>query len=167
MAEEIIAVLAKALEDPDGGVRERAVRELGEIDRGSLVEWTRSGLVSRDHQQVATAAGVAEAAGLTEVAAEVLGCAAALRPDERGPLVGALSSFGLDPAELVAVAGDVDANNRPDAIRLLWQVSGRSNIDFHGQVQLDIRYIERQTLGLDLEILARTLPAVVRTTGAA
>ena len=48
----------------------------------------------------------------------------------------------------------------------LWQVSGRSNIDFHGQVQLDIRYIERQTLGLDLEILARTIPAVLSGKGA-
>jgi lipopolysaccharide/colanic/teichoic acid biosynthesis glycosyltransferase len=48
----------------------------------------------------------------------------------------------------------------------LWQVSGRSNIDFRGQVQLDIRYIERQTLGLDLEILARTIPAVLSGKGA-
>jgi HEAT repeat protein len=124
-AEDIISALAKALEDPDERVRERGARELGETNRGSLLEWTRAGLASRDHHQVATAAGVAEAAGLTEVAAEILGCAAALRPEERGPLVGALASFGLDPAELVTVAGDVDANNRPDAIRLLWQVSGR------------------------------------------
>ena len=48
----------------------------------------------------------------------------------------------------------------------LWQISGRSNIDFRGQVQLDIRYIERQTLGLDLEILARTIPAVLSGKGA-
>jgi lipopolysaccharide/colanic/teichoic acid biosynthesis glycosyltransferase len=48
----------------------------------------------------------------------------------------------------------------------LWQISGRSNIDFRGQVQLDIKYIERQTLGLDLEILARTIPAVLSGKGA-
>jgi HEAT repeat protein len=124
-AEEILGVLAKALEDPDEGVRDRAGRELGEIDRGSLLEWTQTGLASRDHKDVAVAARVAEAAGLTEVAAEILGCAARLGPEERGLLVGALSSFGLDPADLVAVVGDVDANSRPDAIRLLWQVSGR------------------------------------------
>lgn len=48
----------------------------------------------------------------------------------------------------------------------LWQVSGRNNIDFRGQVQLDVTYIERQTLGLDLAILVRTIPAVLSGKGA-
>src|SRR5205807_5682273 len=47
------------------------------------------------------------------------------RPDERGPLMGALTSFGLNPGELVALATAVEANGRPDAIRLLWQAVGR------------------------------------------
>jgi lipopolysaccharide/colanic/teichoic acid biosynthesis glycosyltransferase len=51
-------------------------------------------------------------------------------------------------------------------ITCLWQVSGRNNIDFPGQVRLDVQYIERQTLGLDLVILLRTIPAVISGKGA-
>jgi exopolysaccharide biosynthesis polyprenyl glycosylphosphotransferase len=48
----------------------------------------------------------------------------------------------------------------------LWQVSGRNDIDFEGQVQLDVTYIERQTLAMDLVILVRTIPAVLTGRGA-
>jgi exopolysaccharide biosynthesis polyprenyl glycosylphosphotransferase len=49
----------------------------------------------------------------------------------------------------------------------LWQVSGRSSItDFEEVVRLDCEYIHRWSLWLDLEILLRTLPAVLRRTGA-
>lgn len=49
----------------------------------------------------------------------------------------------------------------------LWQVSGRSNIRFDEWIRLDLRYIDEWSLGLDLRILARTLPAVLRGNGAA
>ena len=48
----------------------------------------------------------------------------------------------------------------------LWQVSGRSDLPFHDWVRLDLEYIDRWSLALDLGILARTLPAVLRGTGA-
>lgn len=49
----------------------------------------------------------------------------------------------------------------------LWQVSGRSDImDFEEVVALDQQYIDTWSLALDLHILARTLPAVVRRRGA-
>jgi len=48
----------------------------------------------------------------------------------------------------------------------LWQVSGRSLIPFEQQVALDIEYIERQSLRLDLELLVRTIPAVLSCKGA-
>ena len=48
----------------------------------------------------------------------------------------------------------------------LWQVSGRSNIDFHEWMQLDVSYVDRWSLRLDLQILLRTLPAVVLQRGA-
>jgi lipopolysaccharide/colanic/teichoic acid biosynthesis glycosyltransferase len=51
-------------------------------------------------------------------------------------------------------------------ITCLWQVSGRNEIDFQGQVLLDVQYIERQTLRMDLRILARTIPAVISGRGA-
>jgi exopolysaccharide biosynthesis polyprenyl glycosylphosphotransferase len=47
-----------------------------------------------------------------------------------------------------------------------WQIGGRSEIDFSGQVQLDIRYIESQSVWLDLYILLRTVPAVLSGRGA-
>jgi lipopolysaccharide/colanic/teichoic acid biosynthesis glycosyltransferase len=48
----------------------------------------------------------------------------------------------------------------------LWQVRGRGNLPFDQQVQLDVEYIERRCLLLDLEILAQTIPAVVSGRGA-
>jgi exopolysaccharide biosynthesis polyprenyl glycosylphosphotransferase len=48
----------------------------------------------------------------------------------------------------------------------LWQVSGRSELTFDEMVMLDIYYIENWSLGLDLQILTRTLPAVVAGAGA-
>jgi exopolysaccharide biosynthesis polyprenyl glycosylphosphotransferase len=49
----------------------------------------------------------------------------------------------------------------------LWQVSGRSSIaDFHHWVELDLEYIEKWSLWLDLKILLKTIPAVLSTKGA-
>jgi exopolysaccharide biosynthesis polyprenyl glycosylphosphotransferase len=48
----------------------------------------------------------------------------------------------------------------------LWQVSGRSNIDFEEMVLLDLYYIENWSLLLDLEILLDTLPTVFLGRGA-
>ncbi len=48
----------------------------------------------------------------------------------------------------------------------LWQVSGRSEVPFHDMVRLDLHYIRNWSLGLDLEILVRTLPAVLSNRGA-
>jgi exopolysaccharide biosynthesis polyprenyl glycosylphosphotransferase len=48
----------------------------------------------------------------------------------------------------------------------LWQISGRSNLGFHQWVALDLEYIDRWSLALDILILVRTLPAVFRATGA-
>lgn len=48
----------------------------------------------------------------------------------------------------------------------LWQVSGRSDISAEQRFALDMFYIERWSLGLDLEIILRTLPAMLSTKGA-
>lgn len=44
----------------------------------------------------------------------------------------------------------------------LWQVSGRNRLPFQEMVQLDIYYIENWSLWMDLSILLRTLPVVLR-----
>jgi lipopolysaccharide/colanic/teichoic acid biosynthesis glycosyltransferase len=51
-------------------------------------------------------------------------------------------------------------------ITCLWQVSGRSQIPFNEQVQLDRQYIESHSLWGDLKILFRTIPAVLFGRGA-
>ena len=48
----------------------------------------------------------------------------------------------------------------------LWQVSGRSELDFDDLVRLDFLYLERWSVFLDLTILVKTLPAVISRRGA-
>jgi exopolysaccharide biosynthesis polyprenyl glycosylphosphotransferase len=54
----------------------------------------------------------------------------------------------------------------PPGITGLWQVSGRSELGFDEMVMMDITYIENWSLGLDLRILLRTIPAVLGGKGA-
>jgi exopolysaccharide biosynthesis polyprenyl glycosylphosphotransferase len=48
----------------------------------------------------------------------------------------------------------------------LWQVSGRSELDFDDLVRLDFLYLERWSILLDLSILVKTIPAVLSRRGA-
>jgi exopolysaccharide biosynthesis polyprenyl glycosylphosphotransferase len=48
----------------------------------------------------------------------------------------------------------------------LWQVSGRSNIAFDRWIALDLQYIDEWSLALDVKLLAKTVPAVIKGTGA-
>jgi exopolysaccharide production protein ExoY len=43
----------------------------------------------------------------------------------------------------------------------LWQVSGRSQLDYSERVKLDCIYVRRWSLGLDIALLLRTIPAVL------
>jgi lipopolysaccharide/colanic/teichoic acid biosynthesis glycosyltransferase len=51
-------------------------------------------------------------------------------------------------------------------ITCIWQVSGRSDIPFHQQVELDKEYIRSQTIFQDIKILLKTMPAVLSGKGA-
>jgi lipopolysaccharide/colanic/teichoic acid biosynthesis glycosyltransferase len=51
-------------------------------------------------------------------------------------------------------------------ITCVWQVSGRSNVDFETWVAMDLRYIRSWTIRKDLLILLKTIPAVVSGRGA-
>ena len=48
----------------------------------------------------------------------------------------------------------------------LWQVNGRSSTTYEQRVQLDTYYVENWTLWQDFVILAKTVPAVLKRTGA-
>ena len=47
-----------------------------------------------------------------------------------------------------------------------WQISGRSQIDFNGMVELDYKYIKERSILTDLKILFLTIPAVIKGDGA-
>jgi len=48
----------------------------------------------------------------------------------------------------------------------LWQVSGRSRTSFSERLALDVQYVQKRSLWLDLRIFLRTLPAVLSSDGA-
>lgn len=51
-------------------------------------------------------------------------------------------------------------------ITCIWQINGRSNVDFEKWMKLDMQYIDQWSLWLDLKILVKTVPAVLRGSGA-
>lgn len=51
-------------------------------------------------------------------------------------------------------------------ITCTWQVSGRSRIPFEQQVEMDVEYIHRGSLGTDVQLLIKTVPAVINGDGA-
>jgi exopolysaccharide biosynthesis polyprenyl glycosylphosphotransferase len=48
----------------------------------------------------------------------------------------------------------------------LWQVSGRSNLSFDDYIRLDLNYVENWSIGFDLFILLKTIPALLSRKGA-
>ncbi len=87
-------------------------------------------------------------------------------------LKGDMSLVGPRPLPLRDVDGfGKDWQRRRFSVRpgitCLWQVNGRSDLPFESWMELDMRYIDQWSLWLDLKILAQTLPAVVRGSGAA
>ncbi|HEY3854011.1 MAG TPA: sugar transferase [Verrucomicrobiae bacterium] len=85
-------------------------------------------------------------------------------------LIGDMSLVGPRPPLPREVAKYSLADRRrlsvKPGITCIWQISGRANIDFSGQVQLDVDYIEGQSIWTDLLILTRTVPAVLSGKGA-
>ena len=85
-------------------------------------------------------------------------------------LLGNMSLVGPRPPLPAEVARYTPGQTRRLAgkpgLTCLWQVSGRADIPFPQQVELDINYLEKRNLLMDLGILLRTIPAVLLARGA-
>ena len=86
-------------------------------------------------------------------------------------LKGDMSLVGPRPLPVRDYEGfDEDWHRRRFSVRpgitCLWQINGRSNVTFEKWMQLDMEYIDNWSLALDLKILAKTVPAVLKGSGA-
>ena len=91
-------------------------------------------------------------------------------PQLANVLKGDMSLVGPRPPLAREVAGyPADMRRRlvvKPGLTGLWQVSGRSDLSWDESIRLDLTYVENWSLAMDLAILARTVSAVVRSSGA-
>jgi exopolysaccharide biosynthesis polyprenyl glycosylphosphotransferase len=76
----------------------------------------------------------------------------------RPPIPGEVSQYDL---------GDRRRLSMKPGITCLWQINGRSSLPFEKWMELDRHYIDNWSLWLDLKILVKTIPAVLKGSGAA
>jgi lipopolysaccharide/colanic/teichoic acid biosynthesis glycosyltransferase len=85
-------------------------------------------------------------------------------------LFGDMSIVGPRPALPSEVNEyDIQARKRlqtKPGLTCLWQIGGRSDLPFGQQVELDLRYLSGKSLLKDIEIIAKTIPAVISGKGA-
>ena len=87
-------------------------------------------------------------------------------------LIGNMSLVGPRPLPVRDYLGfSKDWQRRRFSIRpgitCLWQIAGRSSVSFERWMELDMEYIDQWSVWLDLRILIRTIPAVLKGSGAA
>jgi len=100
---------------------------------------------------------------------ECMGAAFKITNDPRITPVGKfLRKLSID--EFPQLIFDTDWQRRRFSVRpgitCLWQVNGRHNVTFDRWMELDLEYIDKWSLLLDFSILLKTIPAVLRGSGA-
>ena len=75
----------------------------------------------------------------------------------RPPLVSEVARYTMQERQRLSVT---------PGLTCIWQVNGRSEIPFPQQVEMDIFYIQQRSLGNDIKLIAKTVPAVIRGRGA-
>lgn len=133
-------------------------------------ESRREEILHHNHHRVGPIFKVKEDPRLTPVGRAIRRFSIDELPQLFHVLTGRMSLVGPRPPlpEEVASYGDRELKRltvRP-GITCIWQVSGRSELDFDTWIDMDLEYIENWSLLLDLKILAKTIPAVVSGRGA-
>ena len=86
-------------------------------------------------------------------------------------LKGDMSLVGPRPLPVRDYNGfDQDWERRRFSVRpgitCLWQINGRNDVSFQNWMELDMQYIDKWSFWLDIRILAKTIPAVLKGSGA-
>jgi lipopolysaccharide/colanic/teichoic acid biosynthesis glycosyltransferase len=85
-------------------------------------------------------------------------------------LIGEMTLVGPRPAVVAEVQRYTVRESRRLAVvpglTCFWQVSGRADLDFQQQVELDVDYIRERSLWLDVKLMVLTVPAVLSGMGA-
>ena len=86
-------------------------------------------------------------------------------------LKGEMSLVGPRPLPVRDVSRFTEASlmrrfSAKPGLTCLWQVSGRSDTSFDRWIEQDLEYIDQWSLALDLQILAKTVPVVMKGSGA-
>jgi lipopolysaccharide/colanic/teichoic acid biosynthesis glycosyltransferase len=85
-------------------------------------------------------------------------------------LKGQMSLVGPRPVPPYEVAcyrpGDHKRLTAPPGITGLWQVNGRCQVSFEEMIHMDLEYVQKASLWIDLQILFLTIPAVLCGRGA-
>ena len=129
-SDEIILVLAGALDDPSEAVREQARAGLETLRREEVIALAERALRDVDEDRAVAAATIARVLRLTECAGALLHQASAGFGTERAAFLRALASLSLGAEELASLASAQDAVHRPKAIRLVWETAGRTILPF-------------------------------------
>jgi exopolysaccharide biosynthesis polyprenyl glycosylphosphotransferase len=181
----VLAVIALAIRLEDRGPILFAQRRVGRRGRSFRILKFRSMVVNADRYDASTRAAVEEGgmsiadavvaikaddARITRIGAFIRRTSLDELPQLWNVVRGEMSLVGPRPLR----AFEVDALDgwkltrqleRP-GMTGLWQVSGRSAVKWDERTQLDYTYVRHWSLGQDLEILARTIPAVAAGDGA-
>jgi lipopolysaccharide/colanic/teichoic acid biosynthesis glycosyltransferase len=85
-------------------------------------------------------------------------------------LLGEMTLVGPRPAVIAEVLKYNSHERRRlgvvPGLTCIWQVSGRADLDFQQQVELDIKYIRERSLWMDMRLMLMTIPAVLSGKGA-
>ena len=137
--DDVTTALAGALGDPDPIVRAEARSALMSLPPAAVEDWVRRVLGGGGPRGAtpALACAVAEHVPRPALAEPVLRVAVAVTREERGPYLRALRALAARPQVLEEAVRSLEAGARADAVRLAWQVGGRSVVTALGALLQD------------------------------